>query len=346
MSSALQYIAGTDLSPTGGFRDPAAWSQIQSPVVRFSLDWSNLDQKYVGDAVLEFRKVMEDIDADLAFFNFLEVAPAQADVHFTFGNSSSVSDPVLQYSGTIDTRFAGLNVDRIVGATVELPNPADLELRGFDTSPAYKEGSYEQYMFFHQVGHVLGLRDSWDDTTPPTKLFGNADITDTVMSIFEGGDQPYPYDYDTFVYPTAGLSEMDQKALFTLGYAAKPGDVVIERSFNGSYHTYETDAASPGNEASIHVDAGTAHVWVFEQTQSDATLFTADAAEARSIRDNLGYLYTPVEGFTYDPNGDDAVHRFYNTTAQSHFFTNDDAEATFIQNNMPSFVYEGIEFYA
>jgi hypothetical protein len=81
-----------------------------------------------------------------------------------------------------------------------------------------------------------------------------------------------------------------------------------------------------------------------------AHFYTANQAEATYVNDNLWgtFRYEGVAYYASNPqlSGEIPVHRFYNFLQGVHFYTADQAEATYVNDNLwGTFRYEGIAYY-
>lgn len=83
---------------------------------------------------------------------------------------------------------------------------------------------------------------------------------------------------------------------------------------------------------------------------SDSHFYTSNQAEATYINDSLynTYRYEGISNYAYSTNESNTipVHRFYNRNNGSHFYTSNQNEATYVNDNLYSiYRYEGIDQY-
>jgi len=106
--------------------------------------------------------------------------------------------------------------------------------------------------------------------------------------------------------------------------------------------SYFADTSKVGSELAVHR---------FYNLQNGTHFYTSNQSEATYVNNNL-YATYHYEGISYyaqptQVTGTLPVHRFYNIHDGSHFYTSNQGEATYINNNSyDTYRYEGIAFYA
>lgn len=106
--------------------------------------------------------------------------------------------------------------------------------------------------------------------------------------------------------------------------------------------------------ASVAPDSSEDEVDIFRffNSTTGGYLYTADVAERDFVTDNLPeFAFEGVAFSAFDSDINDAedsipVYRFFETGAGVHFYTADENEKTFIEDNLPNFNFEGIAFNA
>lgn len=81
---------------------------------------------------------------------------------------------------------------------------------------------------------------------------------------------------------------------------------------------------------------------------SGAHVYTTSDAEKRQLYSSTQFRYEGIVGFALDQSytGGVALHRFYNKKNGTHFYTANQAEATYVNDNLyATYRYEGIAAY-
>lgn len=93
-------------------------------------------------------------------------------------------------------------------------------------------------------------------------------------------------------------------------------------------------------------------VYRFYNVETNSHFFTSSAGEATSVYNSLAQFHYEGVAFShlglYADNYDSVVnvHRFYNESTGTHFYTANEAEVTYVQNTYSNLLYEGVSYQA
>ena len=349
MSDMTQLMARTDMSPVPYSETPERWDPTD-PVMTWRIDWDFTSMEPEWRTIIEaaVRDVISDADALLGDLSFQEVGAGQEpELHIFVPEGFGGGSASARGDSTFDGKYTGPGTIALDVAVINLPDPIDRRESGEDDRHEwYQDGGYGKKVMIHELGHVLGLAHPFQDRPIFAQIFPEDNVYNTVMSYWQTSGLPKDDRHTDF---PSTFMEFDKKALHLLGYDIEHDPVQLHRFFDGTIYNYKVDYpvfdVTATYQSTIEVDPGSADVFVFERTDKNATFMTSDPAEAYYVQNNY-VNYELVDGFAYDPNGNVAVHRFFDTIEGTHFYTNDVAEVDLIRRTVPTFTYEGIEFYA
>ncbi len=140
-------------------------------------------------------------------------------------------------------------------------------------------------------------------------------------------------------------SPQNSRHFYTISEAEKQ---YVLATFASNIWAYETVAYYAFADDS---EPGLAPVYRFWSNSLSAHFYTISEAERDYVIDNLpAWAYEGAVFYAYPPGSQPvdarAVYRFWSETLSTHFYTINEAEKDYVVNNLPSWEYETIAWYA
>lgn len=282
---------------------------------------------------VQFVEVLDQLDADIAFFFDTEIALNDSD------------------ASTVTLGLALPNRDISTGRQwVEI----------FFNGPELYQSStdLEAYVFNHELLHALGFEHTFDDSDGDFYLSTDPQLSatpeETVMSYRPPASGSYPTD----------LTLSDYNALIDIWGLTV--DISVYRLYQQSTgrHVYSSNQQEIDiltglvqsdflNEGIAYVVSGNASqdLHRFYKPSTGSHFYSASNIERDALiaSSESGYLY---EGVAYKvfspleaPIGSTAVTRFYDPLQAMHFYTANEYEIAILQTSQPTWIQEGIAWY-